>query len=212
MPDFEPRASEISLAVPFLSAYLALLFTPGPVDLALASIAALRGFGRAMPMIIGIACGTITLAAVTLIVGQQLADILPTWLMEALAGLVMLTLALRVAFSNPLRSDGRRVLNCPRSLLAAGFLIALFDPMIASYFLTGFAGALRPLAAGSVAWIVVIALGVMDFVWFVMLATLMSRPHIRHAVLNWHVAVRALSATGLTLLTLAKLPSILHLG
>jgi threonine/homoserine/homoserine lactone efflux protein len=201
-----------ALAALFLSTYVVLLATPGPISLAIASLAALRGLGRTLPMIAGIAAGTAVLAGTALVIGDSLSDVLPARLMDILAGAAMLMLAVRLALSNPF--DGARVplVTGHTGLAVTGFLISILDPMLATFFLAGFAGMLRPLASGLSGWTIVAVLGIADLIWFMMIASLMSQQRIRRAVEDWHVPVRMASALALAGLTLAKLPSILAFG
>lgn len=201
-----------ALATLFLSTYVVLLATPGPIGLAIASLAALRGFGRTLPMIAGIAAGTAALAGTALVIGSSLSNILPARLMDTLAGAAMLMLAVRLALSNPFDSKAAPLITAHTGLAATGFLISILDPTLATFFLAGFAGMLRPLAGGLSGWTIVAALGIIDLIWFVMIASLMPQERIRQAVQDWHVPVRMASALSLTGLTLAKLPSILQLG
>jgi threonine/homoserine/homoserine lactone efflux protein len=212
MAGVDSAASHIAAAMPFLGTYVVLLATPGPVCLAIASLAALRGLSRTLPMIIGIAAGTAVLAAVALLVGESLANVLPARAMDVVAGLAMLFLAVRLALANPFDGTSSPLVTGHTGLVTTGFLISILDPMIATFFLAGFAGSLRPLADGDSGWVIVFALGIMDLIWFIAIAALLSQTRVRQAVLNWHVPVRMAAAAALAGLTLAKLPSILHLG
>jgi threonine/homoserine/homoserine lactone efflux protein len=202
----------MALAALFFSAYVVLLITPAPVDLAVASLAAIRGFGRTLPMILGIAAGTATLAAIALLAGDSLSSVLPARAMDVIAGAAMLALAVHIALRNPFDLPARPVEMRNKGLVASGFVIAVLDPVVAAYFLAGFSGALRPLAGSLTGWSIVVAFGLIDLIWFTIIASLMSRSQIREVALNWHVCLRMTSALALTGLTLAKLPSILQLG
>jgi threonine/homoserine/homoserine lactone efflux protein len=212
MSGVDSAASQMAVAAPFLSTYFVLLATPGPIGLAIASFAALRGLSRTLPLIIGIASGTAALAGVALVVGESLSNFVPTRIMDTLAAATMLVLAVRMALSNPFDGTASPLITGHTGLVATGFLISILDPMIATFFLAGFSGSLRPLADGYSGWTLVLALGIIDLIWFVMIASLMSQSRVRQAVQNWHVPVRMASAVALAGLTVAKLPSILHLG
>lgn len=212
MPGIESAASPIVAAAPFISTYVILLATPGPVGLAIASLAALRGLGRTLPMIIGIATGTAALAGAALVIGESLSNLLPARIMDMMAAAAMLFIAVRLTLANPFDGTAPSLRTGHMGLAATGFLISILDPMIATFFLAGFTGTLRPLTDGVFGWSVVAVLGMLDLVWFVMIASLMSQARIRQAVQNWHVPVRMASALALAALTLIKLPAIFHFG
>lgn len=209
MSGVESAASQLAVAAPFLSTYVVLLATPGPIGLSIASLAALRGLGRTLPMIIGIAAGTAALAGMALVIGESLSNMLPARIMDTLAGAAMLIIAVRLALANPFDGTASPLITGHTGLVVTGFLISVLDPMIATFFLAGFSGALRPLTDGFSGWTIVVFLGVIDLVWFAMIASLMSQSRVRQVVLDWHVPVRMASAFALAGLTLTKLPSIL---
>jgi cysteine/O-acetylserine efflux protein len=46
----------------FLLGYMVVVITPGPIALATGNLASLHGFGRTIPLLVGIGVGTATLA------------------------------------------------------------------------------------------------------------------------------------------------------
>lgn len=205
-------ASQMTAAAPFLGSYAAMIITPDPLDLAIASMAALRGVSRALPMIAGIAAGTAVLAGAALFAGDSLSGILPAHLMDALAALAMLVLALRIGLSNPFADSAATSIPGQRRLAAAGFMLSILDPVFVTFLIAGFAGSLQPLVHGGDGWTIVVALTLIDLCWLLVIASLMSRSHMRRMVRRWHVPVRLCSALALAALTIAKLMALFPPG
>ena len=211
MSSISSATPHMAAAAPFLSSYLVMIITPDPIDFAIASLAALRGVSRALPMIMGIAAGTVLVAGAALIAGEGVSTILPAHIMEALAVAAMLFLAARIALSNPFENPSPALSQQSR-LATAGFLLSVLDPMFAAFLFAGFAGSLHPLVNDGAGWVIVAALALIDLAWLVAIALLMSRSRIRRAVQDWHIAVRMASAAGLACLALAKLPALFFPG
>ncbi len=205
-------ASEMTAAAPFLGSYVAMIVTPDPLDLAIASLAALRGVGRALPMIAGIAAGTAVLAGAALIAGDSLSSVLPAHLMDALAALAMFFLAGRIMLSNPFADSAVMPPLARHRLAAAGFLFSILDPVFATFLIAAFAGSLQPLVDRGDGWTIVLVVAFIDLGWLLVIASLMSHSHMRRMVRRWQVPVRLCSALVLAGLTIAKLIALFPLG
>jgi threonine/homoserine/homoserine lactone efflux protein len=212
MAGIDLTAEQMTAAAPFLSTYLIMIVTPDPIDLVIVSLATLGGLNRALPMILGIAAGTAVIAGAALVAGDSLASMLPEHLMDVIAAAAMLFLAARIACSNPVDDPSPLPAIRQHRLVTAGFLISIFDPMLAAFLLAEFAGSLRFIVSEGAGWAIVLAVAIIDLVWLSAIACLMARSQLRRAMRNLHAPIRIGAAAVLAGLVLVKLIAILHLA
>ena len=199
--------------VQFLVAYMIVMMTPGPVALTTASIAALHGFSSAMPLVMGIAMGRVTLVGLLALAASQLSSGVPLPIMQVAGSAVLLWMALRIA-RMPLPLD------CPvherpqfhTGLFTAGFVVSFTSPIAASFFAAAFMGVLLPLSGLSDVLAVAVAVGAVDASWFFLVALVISRPVARAAVLRCHLLIRRTAAVLLAFLAFSSAAGVFVAG
>ncbi len=188
----------------YLLGYVALLAIPGPNMLAVGTMAALRGFGSALSLCMGLALGAGTLAAVlfALVLAQAAsgASVLEFWgrVAGALCQIMAAVLILRM---RPMPAEASAT---PRaSGFLAGFCTAVTNPLTAAYFIAQFLGPL----AGAAGMVVVVATVGLAFGFSVVVAAVLSLPAARRLALLWNRPIRLVAAAALGSTAVAMLAS-----
>jgi threonine/homoserine/homoserine lactone efflux protein len=175
----------------FLGGYAVVLATPGPNMLAVAAVAALRGFAAAVPLCLGVACG-VGMVAVALHAAFAAFPDAPAWgtagrLIGAfLLGYAALRIAqLRCTPNGEGRGSSAAPASNPPPLAGflAGFCTAATNPITAAYLAAGLTG---PLAvAPHAAPIALLGVSVEALVVNLIVAVALARPAARRAALVW---------------------------
>jgi len=194
----------------FALGYLAVLASPGPNMLAVATISALRGFRGVVPFVVGIAAGAGTLALVVWLAFAALPAI--PGLEAAGRGIgacVLMLVALRVARTAPVPEGpalpSRPGEAEPRTAFVAGFCTAVLNPVTAAYCAAQFVGPLAGTSAGALAPTLVL---LQALLYGLLVATLFARPAARSFAIRHHrrlCTVSALVLVGLAVVLMTPL-------
>ncbi len=201
-----PASDAAELLARFALGYLAVIAAPGPNMLAIATLAALRGFRGVLPLCAGLATGAGVLAASLLMAFGAMSD---TTLLEEpgriIGGGLLLVIALRIARTPPPRLDAvteRRGAGLQAGVEAfgGGFCTAACNPITAAYFAAQFLG---PLAEAGVQDAVLLMVPVQVLLCGLAVAAVFAQPGARRAAAAHHRAVCLVS--GLLLAGLAAM-------
>jgi threonine/homoserine/homoserine lactone efflux protein len=202
----------LGLLLNFAVGYLAVNAVPGPSTMAIGSLAALRGLRGALPLILGIACGTAALAAALNFAYGVLAG---AGGLEsagrAAGGVLLLLVAMRAAVTpNPAAAGApaRGGASARAALLAfgAGFATAASNPISGAYFLAQFLGPVGEAGAGSIAVLLVLA---QALAWSTLVAVVFAQPAVRRFAAAHHRLVCVASGAALALLASVMLGPLL---
>ena len=200
LPEILPVPGAAELLARFALGYLAVIAAPGPNMLAIATLAALRGFRGVLPLCAGLAAGAGVLAASLLLALGTLSD---TARLEepgrVIGGALLLLIALRIARTPPPRLDAvteRR--GAGVEAFGVGFCTAACNPITAAYFAAQFLG---PLAEAGVQDAVLLMVPAQVLICGLAVAAVFAQPGARRAAATHHRAVCLVS--GLLLAVLA---------
>ena len=189
----------------FMAAYALVLVVPGSIMITTGSIAALDGLGRATNFVFGVAAGAgLMTACAGLATGTLLARV-PLSVGQAGSAAILLFMSVMLLAAPHVSSGARKPISTATivTLGSAGLVTALTSPLTAIFTTAMFsgpmAGARAPLSVLLTAVLVTLA----NLIWYLGLATFLSRPAIRLVLLKNQGAARAGSAA--MLLALAVL-------
>ncbi|MGF7162245.1 threonine/homoserine/homoserine lactone efflux protein [Rhodoligotrophos appendicifer] len=182
---------------PIFLAYLLYVLTPGPIMLAIGCMSSMRGFRAAMPMVFGICLGTFCLALLVAMVTAHAATMLSPTTLYVVASLALLWAAYRIARSSPVEVDSGRDLVLPAvSLVSAGLLIAVSDPMTAAFMAATFTGPhLEQRSSMEGMAILAMMFALPKLGWHVIVALTFSRPLARAVALRRQLVIRLAAST-----------------
>lgn len=189
----------------FLAAYLLIVVTPGPIALATGSLASLQGFGRTVPLLLGIGAGTAFLAAAMGLGAVHLAGSFPVPVVKIVGAVVLALVALRIARAAP--PSHAAAGQSPRfqaGLFLGGFLLTVLSPQSASFFAVSFIGLTLPIRHLDEALSVAVVAAIIGAGWYGLVALTLSRQAIRAAVLRRHRAICRAAAAVLALMALSS--------
>lgn len=124
----------LSPLLTFWASYALILVLPGPNMLAVAALAATRGFRGALPLAVGIACGVATLASLILFLAKGVTDN-PVIAMGTRWGGALLLLAVAWRIAWPSRQRQNPAGSTTALDFGGGLLTALGNPVSAGFFL-----------------------------------------------------------------------------
>lgn len=195
----------------FLFGYLLVLLAPGPNMIAIGCLAATEGLRGALPMLVGIQLGAVSLAAAVLTAGDVLGAETGSPTLRLLAGLLLLGLAWSIARKRtgpeatataaPRRAGGEGLQR-----FLAGYCTAASNPLTATFFAASLV-ALRQSggAAPASALVVLGGVAVMAGVCGLLLAWVMARPALRRRVLSREAAIRMVASCFITAMAVPTL-------
>lgn len=190
----------------FMAAYILIVVVPGPIALTTGGHAALHGFRRTVPLLVGIAFGTAALMGAIAWGAVHLASALSLPAMKAAVPLVLVWLAWRMLRSA--RAEACLAAPPPPrlriELFAQGAAIAFLAPQSASLFTITFLGSFRD--HGGIAALMAATTGV-SLAWYALVAALFSKSSMRWAAVQYRRLICRIAAAGLSLLALGAVLS-----
>ncbi|MGF7160301.1 threonine/homoserine/homoserine lactone efflux protein [Rhodoligotrophos appendicifer] len=183
-----------------VAAYLIILIVPGPIMIAIGCLASLHGFRAALPFIIGISLGTVSLAVSVALFTTHAAAWVPAYMLYFLATAALLWTAVRLLRSAAPGDLAECSEGSPRALLSAGMVISISDPLTIAFMSAAFVG---PYAGhgtdGTSILVFALLFGIPEILWHVTAALGLSRPSIRRVAVRAHAALKATAAGILSL-------------
>jgi threonine efflux protein len=171
----------------FVLGYAAVLAVPGPNMLAVAGLAALRGFRAALPIVLGIAAGATALAVMIDMTAMTISGLRWRGGIDVLGVGLLVIVAVLVLRLRPDTRVGLRGLRSPLVEFGAGFCTALTNPITAGYFAAEFAGyqtqSLSAIAA-------VLAIPVVALAVFLMVSGVLTSLTAQRMVHAWHRPIK----------------------
>jgi threonine/homoserine/homoserine lactone efflux protein len=193
-----PPSADAFVLLHFTLGYAAILLVPGPNMLAVGSTAALYGLRAALPLVAGIACGALLLAAFLLLaLGTALAQ-LPAGFASFAAALLLAGIAADIA-RRPMPlppADAAPPSRRATARFALGCGVALGNPVTAA-FLAAQAILMAEAPAPDVVWLVIPSVPLMAGAVMLLVALLLSRPRVRHLAQQRQRTVRLGAAAAL---------------
>ncbi|WP_237217019.1 LysE family transporter [Falsiroseomonas oryziterrae] len=213
-PPFELALPAAPQLAKFALGYLAVLASPGPNMLAMATLSALRGFRGVLPFVVGIASGAGTLALLVWMIFDALPDVPGLEVSgRAIGAFVLLLVALRVARTPPMREGPYRPLHAdgeePAAAFGAGFGTAVMNPVTAAYCAAQFVGPLAGTPGSALAPTLVL---LQVLLYGLLVATLFARPAMRSLAIRHHRRVCTVSALVLAVLAVVLVTPLLAAG
>lgn len=177
--------------------YVMVLAVPGPNIIAIAGLAALRGFRATVPICMGIASGATLLAALLHGVLAAAHSLRLQGQLQVAGAVLLVTVAVQVAWQRIDGASPKRPRTTAAAQFASGFFTAVAaNPLSGTFFGAQFAG---PLAEHGTADAALVCVPCTALIVSLGVAALLSRPVLRRTTVLWQRPLRLATATVLTL-------------
>lgn len=192
----------------FIAAYVVVVMVPGPVTFATGGLAVVQGFGKTLPLLVGIGVGRAALTALMAFGAVHLAATLSLPAARVCGAAVLCAMAWRMARASPRTIDdsSRRLEG---NLFVEGAVIGFLSPQTAALYSVALVGLMLE-APELVDGLSVVAIATIITVgWHAVVAVLFSHPILRCTALRHHRAICRIAATTLCSMALySTLPSV----
>ncbi len=181
-------------ALQLIAGYVVVVVVPGPVTFAIGGLAILRGFGKTLPLLVGIGAGRGVLTALMAFGAVHLAATLALPSARICGAAVLCGMAWHILRTTPPAMDGSSR-KLEGGLFLKGVLIGFLSPQTAAFYAAAFVGFMRE-APGLVAGLSVVVIAIIVTVsWHAIVAALLSHQIMRDAALKHHRAICRTAAT-----------------
>jgi threonine/homoserine/homoserine lactone efflux protein len=193
---------DLPTIVQFLIGYLVIIVTPGPNFVAIAGIAALRGFWATTPMVLGISVGAGCSAGIFLAtLGQGSLDpfvqSVGRWIGAALLGFIALRI-LQGSFTPVAKQKASPV--SVGATLCAGFVTGVTNPLTNAYFIAQYLGPAQGLGTTLAGLLTVAAAVTIMVLWGYGIAAIFSLPTARTVSLRYRRTVGIVVAASIAVM------------
>ncbi|OHV82306.1 LysE family translocator [Rhizobium sp. LCM 4573] len=195
----------------FLFAYALVMVTPGSIMLATGSLAALHGIARTLPFILGIGAGTGGVVALLGLASGSLFSALSPMLLQQAGAVVLLCMAAAM-IRMPLYPASRSC-ECrgSRTLVVAGAMTAMSSPFTPAFAASMFAGPWFELRTPAMVFMLALVICLANLTWYFLVATILSRPPARAAILRRQGLFRVAAAGFLCLFAVSSIMNSLEI-